>query len=327
MTEEEEKKALEDYFEYEGRQSCCQKIAVIFLHRLQNFYRSSTQWVAQLLPLAFVAMMIFVLWSIMKAAKPSDLSEADSKVYDEQTIPIVIKYTFSAVTIISYSITAGMSSVLPLQEKKGGLRHMMKLFGLSPFEYWFGMFLADLVIVLVPACAATIVLLVNDLIMEREYVGEFFVDFVLFVTAINCFSYLFSHAFTDPDTAIKNLSLIYTFGMFVGPLVITLIVAAFIDFENVWSAAISFWFFFSPFFTFLTYTLNICVRESVIEDVTFTVGANDTVVDLKIAAGVYLYQIIIIFAIVVLIDWQIGRSYKRADSHPDAKMPPHLEVY
>ena len=42
MTEEEEKKALEDYFEYEGRQSCCQKIAVIFLHRLQNFYRSST---------------------------------------------------------------------------------------------------------------------------------------------------------------------------------------------------------------------------------------------------------------------------------------------
>jgi sensor domain CHASE-containing protein len=40
------------------------------LHRLQNFYRSSTQWVASLLPLAFVAIMIFVLYSILKAATP-----------------------------------------------------------------------------------------------------------------------------------------------------------------------------------------------------------------------------------------------------------------
>ena len=189
---------------------------MIFLHRLQNFYRSSTQWVAQLLPLAFVGIMIFVLWSIMKAAKPTDMTDAESVEYDEKTIRVVLKYTFSAVTILSYCITAGMSSVLPLQEKKGGLRHMMRLFGLGPFEYWFGMFLADMVIVLVPATAASIALLISDVVMEREYVGEFFIDFVLFVTAINCISYLFTHAFTDPDTSIKNLSLIFMFGMFMG---------------------------------------------------------------------------------------------------------------
>lgn len=55
---------------------------------------------------------------------------------------------------------------------------------------------------------------------------EFFVNFVLFVTTINCFSYLFSHVFSDPDTAIKNLSLIYMFGLFVGPLFLNTIVAA-----------------------------------------------------------------------------------------------------
>jgi hypothetical protein len=69
--------------------------------------------------------------------------------------------------ILSYSITAGMAAVLPLKEKKGGLRHMMKLFGLNSFEYWFGMLMADFIIVLVPAVAATIGLLTNDLLMDQ----------------------------------------------------------------------------------------------------------------------------------------------------------------
>lgn len=98
---------------------------------------------------------------------------------------------------------------------------MMKLFGLNSFEYWLGMLMADFIIVLFPATVAAIGLLFDELLMERQYVPEFFVNFVLFVTAINCFSYLFSHIFSDPDTAIKNLSLIYMFAMFLGPLVIT----------------------------------------------------------------------------------------------------------
>jgi hypothetical protein len=233
MTEEEEKKAMQDYFEYEGRQNCCQKISVIFLHRLQNFYRSSTQWVASLLPLAFVAMMIFVLYSIMKAAGPDkEEKPEDAEEYEEETIPMILRWMFSTIMILSYSITAGMAAVLPLKEKKGGLRHMMKLFGLNSFEYWFGMLIADFIIVLVPAIVASIALLMHDLLMEREYVPEFFVNFVLFVTAINCFSYLFSHAFSDPDTAIKNLSLIYMFGLFIGPLVLTSILSAVIDSED-----------------------------------------------------------------------------------------------
>ena len=129
------------------------------------------------------------------------------------------------IIIIAYSITGGMSAMLPLQEKKGGLRHMMRLFGLNAFQYWFGMLLADFVIALIPTTVASGILLGFDMIMERDAVGEFFIDFLLFIVAINCFSYLFSHAFSDPDTAIKNLSLIYIFGMFFGPFFVSLIVA------------------------------------------------------------------------------------------------------
>ena len=41
MSPEDEDKAMQDYFEFEGRQNCCQKIFVITLHRLKLFYRSS----------------------------------------------------------------------------------------------------------------------------------------------------------------------------------------------------------------------------------------------------------------------------------------------
>lgn len=204
-----------------------------------------------MLPLAFVAIMLFVISSIMQAAGPDKEEEPEkSKEYEEETIPIVLRWVFSIVMILSYSITAGMAAVLPLKEKKGGLRHMMKLFGLNSFEYWFGMLLADFIIVMVPATVATIGLLCDELLMERENVPEFFVDFVLFVTAVNCFSYLFSHAFSDPDTAIKNLSLIYSFGMFIGPMVLTLIIGGLIDEDNGIEDGFKVWFWISPFFTF-----------------------------------------------------------------------------
>lgn len=309
---------------------------VIFLHRLQNYYRSTTQWVANLLPLVFVAIMLFVLNSILRASAPeegtNDIEDTggrdDRTYYLEEIVPMVMKYWFSGVTIISYSITAGMSAVLPLKEKKGGLRHMMRLFGLGPFEYWFAMFVADFIIVLIPAFVASIALTGFDEILERKAIPEFFCDFVLFITAINCLSYLFSHAFSDPDSAIKNLSLIYIFGFFIGPLVATLILSAVVDFENVFSSALEFWFFVSPFYTFLVYTLNICIRDvEILQDTVFKVGADDTVVDLKIAAGVYAYQIIVIFATVVLIDWLISRRYKKADTHAPGELPPILPIH
>ena len=129
---------MKDYFDFEGKQNWCQKIFVIFLHRLQNFYRSRLQWVASLLPIANTALMLFILYSIMKASTPEpDIDPVTgldfNKDYEERLLPITLKYCFSAITIIGFSFTAGMSAVFPLQEKIGGLRHMMQLFGLNSF--------------------------------------------------------------------------------------------------------------------------------------------------------------------------------------------------
>ena len=117
---------MQDYFEFEGRQNCCQRIFVTTRHRLQLFYRSSVQWTALIVPLFFVSMMCFIFYTIIRSIvkDPEDV---------EEVIPIVIKIIFGIFLIIGYSFTAGMTAIIPMTEKKGGLRHMMHLFGPNSF--------------------------------------------------------------------------------------------------------------------------------------------------------------------------------------------------
>jgi len=75
------------------------------------------------------------------------------------------------------------------------------------------------------------------------------------------------------------------------------------------------------------YTHNITIRGiDSLKDQTSKIS-DDYEVDLKLSVGVYIYQIVIIFSIVVLVDWLLGRRYRNADKHADGKLPPHLEVH
>lgn len=224
MSAEDEELAMRDYFEYEGRQSCCQKICVITLHRLQLFYRSGVQWVACLLPLAFVSMMCFCFYTITRSVvkDPEDIKEV---------IPIMLKVIFGIFLTIGYTFTAGMSAILPMKERQGGLRHMMHLFGLNSFQYFFGMAIGDWIIITVPATVASLLVLCFEDIMQRQYVWEFWLIFMFFGCSMNVFSYLFSHLFGNPDTGVKYISLIYSLGLLIIPLIVTSVIAGIIGEE------------------------------------------------------------------------------------------------
>jgi len=49
--------------------------------------------------------------------------------------------------------------MVPMQEKKGGLRHMMHLLGLNSFQYFLGLNIADFIICLFPVTLASLILL------------------------------------------------------------------------------------------------------------------------------------------------------------------------
>jgi len=182
-------------------------------HRIKLFYRDASQWIALLIPIMFVVMMAYIFYSFVKVIA-SEIGQV------ERIIPLMLKIVFGFVLTIGSTFTAGMSAILPMEENKGGLRHMMHLFGLNSFQYFFGMLLGDLCIVAIPPCLCAAVLMVFDDIMEREYVPEFFLLFWIFGCTLNTFSYLFSHIFNNPETGIKYISMIYSLGFLIGPLVI-----------------------------------------------------------------------------------------------------------
>ena len=185
------------------------------------------------------------------------------------------------------------------------------------------MAIADWIIVLIPACCYSLLLLAFEDIMAHSEVPEFFIVFLLFGCAMNVLSYTLSHIFTDPDTGVKYLSLIYVFGFFIGPLVVTSILAGiFGDREgNSFQDGFSFWFFFSPLITFSLVIQNICYKSN--DEIDGFKVSGDILADYKLAAGVLSYQIVILFIINLAIDHCLRNSYKKRGGR-DAKQPPHL---
>ena len=89
----------------------------------------------------------------------------------DEIINVIVRYFFSVFFVFGYTFTAGSSAVIPMVEKKGGLRHMMHLFGLKPWQYWIGMKVADLIIALFPGIVASLMLILTfGYIMDAEYV-------------------------------------------------------------------------------------------------------------------------------------------------------------
>ena len=139
---------------------------------------------------------------------------------------------------------------------------MMHLFGLNSLEYFIGMALADLLIVFIPPAFCSIILLIFDDIMSNEHLPEFLPLFWIFGCTLNIFSYLFSHLFSNPETGIKYISLLYSLGFFFGPLVLWAILAAATSDEDLVSTGYSIMFYTSPLFTFWVSTLNISFKSN-----------------------------------------------------------------
>jgi len=68
--------------------------------------------------------MCFNFYSIIKSV----VKDPDAL---EETVPLMLKVTFGFFLTIGYTFIAGGSAILPMQENKIGLRHMMHLFGVN----------------------------------------------------------------------------------------------------------------------------------------------------------------------------------------------------
>ena len=237
----------------------------------------------------------------------------------------MLKIFFGFFLTIGMTFTAGMSAIIPMEERKGGLRHMQHLFGLNSLEYFTGMFLGDAIISGISATIIAIILICYRDIIELEYVPHMFLLFWVFGCTLNTFSYFFSHVFSDPQTGIKYIALVYSVGLLIGPLVATTLIAPLIgEGKGTWRVSMNFFYFVSPLFTFWLTAMNLCFKGSA-ELRPFEV-AGGYVPGLEGGVGVLSYQLVIIGVITIVIDHFIRNSYKKRGGK-DGEQPPHLEVH
>lgn len=163
---------------------------------------------------------------------------------------IFFTFYFSLFLILGQVLTAGMYAFVPMFEKKHGLRQMMYMSGLNSLEYFGGLFIGDILLFIAPAIVISIVLIFVPEIMVQDQIGNFFVTYILFGACLINFTYIFTHIFDDPDTGTKYMALIYVLGLFIGPIALSMILAAIIGFDSSLSNCISPWYFIDPVITF-----------------------------------------------------------------------------
>lgn len=242
----------------------------------------------------------------------------------ESIISIFFTFYFTFFLVLGQNFTIGLYAWIPMKEKKGGLRQMMHMSGLTSVQYFAGQFLGDMVLYICPAIAVSIILLGFDEIMVSSEIPNFFVSFVLYGVALTNMTYCFTHIFDDPDTGIKYMALIFVLGLLFCPIAVSLIFAAIFGFDSSVASAISIWYFIDPTLCFAIQLYGICCSgKPDLADLSIKIfGSIEPTLGLYI--GVMCMQIIVIAGINLLVDSCIRNGYKKRNANSGAD-PPMLD--
>ena len=101
---------------------------------------------------------------------------------------------------------------------------MLHMMGISPLQYYIGMFFGDLTLHLFPVTLFSLLFIPFPSIMSHKALGEFFVVYLLFGFSFIPVVYTITHLFDEIETATKYVGLIMLLGLiFVPGVVITAI--------------------------------------------------------------------------------------------------------
>ena len=288
------------------------------MNRLKVFYRSTAQWFILVFPLLYVIIQLFIAYTIIITVVTDDGSVG-------KITEIFFTFYFTFFLVLGQALTASLYSMVPMFEKKAGLRQMMHMSGLSSFQYFLGLFLGDILLFVCPAAVISIALIGFEEIMVRSQIGNFFLSFTLFGMCLISFTYVFSHVFDDPETSGKYMALIFVLGMLFGPIAISMIFAAIFGFDDSVSSAISIWYFIDPIVTFVLQLFTICCTGKPDLD-SYKINIFKTIEPTTgLYCGVMIAQIIVVTTINFVLDNYFRNKYRKRGGI-DGDEPPMLEV-
>ena len=125
--------------------------------------------------------------------------------------------------VFSLAMCSGIAVEHPVMEREGGMRYYLNVLGVGQGAYWLGNFLFDIALFAFQAAIMVVLVYPLNLSSYQESIYDFAALMALFGPAHTLFSYMISFAFTNPQTALKFISLVYMIAGFILPFVLKLI--------------------------------------------------------------------------------------------------------
>ena len=166
-------------------------------------------------PLMYIIIILMVMSQLGKAF-PDDIDTIRSKTLN---IAFPILVSFGIITSV------GVYVFHPVADREQKLRYLLNFAGMRSSSYYIGMFLADIVIYIIPQILLLIMVYVLDLGEVKTRIAPFFVTVVLFappfISLIYCFGFIFEKAESAFKYTILLFMLVYIIPLLIGSLVNT----------------------------------------------------------------------------------------------------------
>lgn len=118
---------------------------------------------------------------------------------------------FAFFVLLSFSLCSGLYILSPVTDRQNKLRHLLNFIGLKPLAYYIGSYLADIILFIIPTLGFMILLYplgVKYFFMNFAW-AKLIVVFGTFGLSMIALTYLLSFMFANPNTAFKNIGVLY----------------------------------------------------------------------------------------------------------------------
>ena len=150
---------------------------------------------------------------------------------------------------------------------------------------------------------------------------------MLFGASMINLSYMISNFFDNPETGVTYLALIFTLGLFIGPVAISQICASIFGYTSSLGASLSPWYVIDPVLTFIVQLYTICNTGKSDDDSlgSIKVFGMDDAPPTGLYVGVIIAQTLGIAGLNLCLDNYFRSAYRRTGG-TDGAPPPMLDV-
>ena len=120
-----------------------------------------------------------------------------------QAKEVTINTLFPILISVAILISCGLYAVTPIKDREDGLRYLLNFSGQSSAAYYAGMFLADLVIYIVPIIAITIVAFILKVSAFTDHIGPILLDLFLLGLGLINITYVIAFIFKKSEAGFK----------------------------------------------------------------------------------------------------------------------------